>query len=42
MDMKLGINRNNLSNAFITRDKEIYADTKDKEKKKDMMSLLHQ
>ena len=32
--MKLGINRSDLSNAFITREKEIYADSKDKEKKK--------
>ena len=38
--MKLGINRNNLSNAFITRDKEIYADTKDKEKKKQKTKTL--
>jgi len=38
--MKLGINRNNLSNAFITRDKEIYADTKDKEKKKQKTKIL--
>ena len=34
MDMKLGINRSNLSNAFIRREKEISADSKDKEKKK--------
>ncbi len=34
MDMKLGINRSDLSNAFIRREKEIYADSKDKEKKK--------
>ena len=32
--MKLGINRRDLSNAFVTREKEIYADAKDKEKKK--------
>ena len=31
--MKLGISRSDLSNAFITREKEIYADAKDKEKK---------
>ena len=34
MDMKLGINRSDLSNAFIRREKEILADSKDKEKKK--------
>ena len=34
MDMKLGINRGDLSNAFIRREKEISADSKDKEKKK--------
>ena len=34
MDMKLGINRSDLSNAFIRREKEIFADSKDKEKKK--------
>ena len=33
MDMKLGINRGDLSNAFIRREKEISADSKDKEKK---------
>ena len=38
--MKLGINRNNLSNAFIASDKEIYADTKDKEKKKQKTKTL--
>ena len=32
--MKLGINRSDLSNAFIKREKEISADSKDKEKKK--------
>ena len=32
--MKLGINRSDLSNAFIRREKEISADSKDKEKKK--------
>ena len=30
--MKLGINRRDLSNAFVTREKEIYADAKAKEK----------
>ena len=34
MDMKLGITRSDLSNAFLTREKEIFADSKDKEKKK--------
>ena len=34
MDMKLGINRSDLSNAFIRREIEISADSKDKEKKK--------
>lgn len=34
MDTKLRINRLDLSNAFITRDKGFYADLKDKEKKK--------
>ena len=40
MDMKLGINRSDLSNAFITREKEIYADSKDKEKKKRSTKIL--
>ena len=34
MDTKLRINRLDLSNAFITRDKGFYADFKNKEKKK--------
>ena len=34
MDMKLGINRSGLSNAFIRREQGISADSKDKEKKK--------
>ena len=34
MDLKLGINRSDLSNAFIRREKEISAESKDKEKKK--------
>ena len=38
--MKLGINRSDLSNAFITREKEIYADAKDKEKKKQTTKIL--
>ena len=40
MEMKLGINRSNLSNAFIRREKEIYADSKDKEKKKQKAKIL--
>ena len=40
MDMKLGINRRDLSNAFVTREKEIYADAKDKEKKKQKAKTL--
>ena len=40
MDMKLGINRSDLSSAFITREKEIYADSKDKEKKKRSTKIL--
>ena len=40
MDMKLGINRRDLSNAFVTREKEIYADAKDKEKKKQKAKIL--
>ena len=34
MDIKLGINRRDLSNAFIRREKEISAEAKDKEQKK--------
>ena len=40
MDMKLGINRRDLSNAFVTREKEIYADAKDKEKKKQKAKIF--
>ena len=40
MEMKLGINRSDLSNAFIRREKEIYADSKDKEKKKQKAKIL--
>ena len=40
MDMKLGIARSDLSNAFIRREQEIYADTKDKEKKKQKAKIL--
>ena len=38
--MKLGISRSDLSNAFVTREKEIYADAKDKEKKKQKAKIL--
>ena len=34
MEMVLGINKNVLSKAFIEREREIYADSKDKEKKR--------
>ena len=34
MEMVSGINKNVLSKAFIEREREIYADTKDKEKKR--------
>ena len=40
MDMKLGIARSDLPNAFIRREKEIYADAKDKEKKKQKAKIL--
>ena len=40
MDMKLGIARSDLSNAFIRREKEIYAEAKDKEKKKQKAKIL--
>ena len=40
MDIKLGIKRSDLPNAFIRREKEIYADTKDKEKKKQKAKIL--
>ena len=33
MDMKLGINRSDLSNAFIRREQEISADSKIKKKR---------
>ena len=39
MDTKLRINRLDLSNAFITRDKGFYADLKDKGKKKKRKKL---
>lgn len=34
MEMVLGINKNLLSKAFIEREREIFADSKDKEKKR--------
>jgi len=34
MEMVFGINKNVLSKAFIEREREIYADSKDKEKKR--------
>ena len=40
MDMKLGIARGDLSNAFIRREQEINADSKDKEKKKQKAKIL--
>ena len=40
MDMKLGIIRGDLSKTFIARENEIYADSKDKEKKKKSTKIL--
>ena len=40
MDMKLGMSIRDLSNAFVTREKEIYADAKNKEKKKQKAKIL--
>ena len=40
MDIKLGIKRSDLPNPFIRREKEIYADAKDKEKKKQKAKIL--
>ena len=40
MDMKLGIARSDLYNVFIRSEKEIYADAKDKEKKKQKAKIL--
>ena len=40
MDMKLGITRSDLPNAFITRDKEIYAEAEDREKKKQKAKIV--
>ena len=39
MEMVLGINKNVLSKAFIEREREIYADSKDKEKKRKMRNF---
>ena len=38
--MKLGTSRRDLSNAFVTREKEIYANAKDKEKKHNKAKML--
>ena len=38
--MKLGISRSDLSNAFVTSEKKINADAKDKEKKKQKAKIL--
>ena len=40
MDMKFGINKTNLSKAFIARDKEIFADSRHREKKKRSTKVL--
>jgi hypothetical protein len=40
MDMKFEINKTNLYKAFIARDKEIFADAKDREKKKKNTRVL--
>ena len=40
MDMKFGINKTNLSKAFIARNKEIFADSRDREKKKTSTKVL--
>ena len=40
MDMKFGINKTNLSKAFIARDKEIFADSRNREKKKKSSKVL--
>ena len=40
MDMKFEINKTNLYKAFIARDKEIFADPKDREKKKKNTRVL--
>ena len=38
--MKLGITRSDLPNTFITRDKEIYAEAEDREKKKQKAKIV--
>ena len=38
--MKLGITRSDLPNTFITRDREIYAEAEDKEKKKQKAKIV--
>ena len=40
MDMKLGITRSDLPNTFITRDREIYAEAEDREKKKQKAKIV--
>ena len=40
MNMKFGINKTNLSKAFIAQDKEIFADSRDREKKKRSTKVL--
>ena len=40
MDLKLGITRGDLPKAFIRRDKAIYAEAEDKEKKKQKAKIV--
>ena len=40
MDMKLGTINNELSKAFMVRDKEIFAESQDREKKKKRKNFL--
>ena len=40
MDMKLGTINNELSKAFMVRDKEIFAESQDREKKKKRKNVL--
>ena len=40
MDMKLGTINNELSKAFMARDKEIFAESQDREKKKKRKKVL--
>ena len=42
MEMVSGINKNVLSKAFIEREREIYADSKDKEKKRKKRNFSRQ